>query len=193
MKAVSPKEELVAARLRWKEASADLAGRKLLSDMELDIQLLEKARAFPVWRGLVGLGGSWLLPQMPIVMGQPDAFAMAVFQILGGLSLGAAVWFLGKDGILWMRWFRARRALKKGHYTSPVFKRLFPTGAGGLTPLDRESPQWRELEQWSKREPQIHAVWQKWNKSIAPVRQDDAKAMSEAVFAITALRDLKGA
>lgn len=193
MKSASSQEDLAAARQRWKEASSKLASRKLLSDMELDIQLMEKAKHFPAWRGLVGLGGSWFLPQLPVLMGQPDAIAMAVFQVLGGLSLGAAVWFLGKDGMVWWRWFRARSALKKGHYTSHPLKRMLEPDAGGLAPVDRESPQWQELEQWSRREPQIHAVWQRWNKAIAPVRQGDAKLMSEAVFAITALRDLKGA
>ncbi len=185
-------QPLAVARRRWKEASGELSSRKLLSDMELDLKLLEQAKHFPVWRGLVALGGSWLLPQLPVLMGQPDAVAIILFQVLGGLSTGAAVWFLAKDGMLWWRWMRARQALKKGDYRAPSLVRALQAKGLELRPLDRDGEVWRQLETWSKKSPQIHAVWQKWNKALAPVREGDARAMEEAVFAITALQDLKG-
>ena len=188
---MSASESLVAARQRWKEASSELSSRKLLSDIELDIQLLNQAKDFPVWRGLVALGGSWFLPQLPIIMGQPDAVVTILFQILGGISTGVAVWFLAKDGMRWWRWMRARQALRKGDYRASSLVRSLQAKGMDLRPLEREGEQWRQLEQWAQKNPQVHAVWQKWNKALAPVREGDARAMEEAVFAITALQDLK--
>lgn len=183
---------LEGARLRWKAAQDTLQGHALRSDLELDIVLLNQARAFPAWRGLAALAASWLLPGMPAYMGASDMPTVVLFQILGGLCLGAAVWFLVKDGALWLRWVAARRALKRGHYRSAALRRLLGIpSAGGLALVDRDESTWLTLGEWTRREPRLRSTWERWDRALPPVREGDVRVLEEAVFAVTAWHDLK--
>lgn len=189
---MSNETELFQARQRWQKAQATLATHKLKSDPELGLDLLKRAERFPAWRGPLALAGSWIFPQVPAFMGQSDDISRAVFGLLGGISLGVAVWFLVKDGLRWWQWMQARRALSRADYrASSLLKALGADETTDLVPLEPEGARWKELEQWVKREAQLQATWKRWEQAIAPIRHGDAKLLEEAVFAITALRDLK--
>lgn len=189
-----PIDPLKQARQRWQSAQAAVGRHALRSDPQLDLDLLTHAKQFRAWRGPLALLLSWLLPQVPAFMGATDGFAAAFFVLLGGLSLGFAVWFLFTDGARWLRWASARRALKRGNYRY----RYLATMAGlppaaNLQVVPRESEEWEALGEWVKRDAQLEAVWRKWHQSNPPIRYWDMRVLEEALFALTKLQDLKAA
>lgn len=188
----SPASALKLARQRWQSAQATVGRHQLKSDPQIDLDLLNHAKTFPAWRGPLALLGSWLLPQVPAYMGDGTGFAAAFFVVMGGISLGFAVWFLIKDGTRWFRWACARRALGRENYR---YRHLAPMAGfpaqADLRVVLRDGEEWETLGEWVKRDAQLHAVWNRWNTSNPPIRYWDMRVLEEALFALTKLQDLK--
>ena len=183
---------LAQAQARWKKAEAAVVNRALKVDAEWAFALLEKAREIPAWRGTLCLAGSVGLPWVPEWAGASDTPTLILFQLLGAVSLGAAVWFLAKDGARWGAWWRARRDLRACRYQSSALqKALELERLTDLEPLKKEDADWVQMQQWARHDKHLAGIWKQWNASGKPVRQGDLDVFREAVFALLELQDLK--
>ena len=185
----SPLQQALA---RWRQAESHLKQRALKVDAEWAFVLLEKAKELPAWRGTAWLAASFFLPRMPDWAGATDTPTLVLFRLLGAGALGAAVWFLAKDGAKWGAWWRARRDLRAGHYQSRSLQsHLGLERSTDLVPVEKDGEQWAQMKTWAAHDPFLAGVWKRWNASGKPVRQGDIDALQEGVFAILEVKELK--
>ena len=177
------------ARIRWMKAKAELAHHEPVSDVQLHVSLLERGVSLKKGvRGLALLIVAGLMPMVPGFFAGSDAtpFEVKLFVYLGLIALVAGMYWLYKDCIDWYRWWRSKKSLSDQFYDYP-FLALYTNHRkeDDLRVLDRESPEWRSLENAVEREEMkpLKTIWQKWNENPKPVRYMDFKLLREGIFA----------
>lgn len=184
-----PDQDMGQLRANWRQAQVGLSKHKLKTDAHLDLELLEMARGFPAWRGPVGVGFSWVLPQLPDFMERPDPIGRAILVGFGGIILMVSLWWMFKDATQWYRWWRARRDLANEKYDSRILlETLGLLGKGTLRPLPKDGEEWLRTGEWAQSDRQLRGVWEKWNSNPLPVRQHDRRVLGDAILALYRLR-----
>lgn len=185
-------ESLSQLRRDWRVAQIRLSKHELKSDAQINLELLEKARGFPAWRGIVGMGFSWVLPQLPDFMENPDPIGRAILVGFGAIILSVSLWWLFKDAGLWTRWWMARKDLARGKYSSRRLTEMAGVlGEGTLSPVQKDSEAWLKTGEWSELDRQLRTAWEKWTKSPCPVRSHDQRVLEKAIVALNRLREAR--
>lgn len=189
MSSKKKEEPLGKLRNQWRSAQVRLSKHELKSDPRLEMEIYERAREFPAWRGIIGMGFSWVLPQLPDFMEDPDPIGRAILVGIGAIVLAVSLWWLFRDAGLWVRWWGAKKDLESGKYGSRRLSKVMGIlGEGSLAPVPKDSEVWIKTGEWASINRQLKNVWDKWNASSTPVRFHDLRVLEDAIIALSRLR-----